>query len=109
MSPRALSISAATAVMSVAPGSLLITCATESSGTTWISRQARQVSGDPISPGIRGKLVSSWKRLTTGISRHPRGPCRTLSGSQVASSGQMTRITTISTISPTMGIAVLAM
>jgi len=37
------------------------------------------------------------------------GPGRALSGNQVASSGQITNITTIKTINPTMGIAVFAM
>ena len=41
--------------------------------------------------------------------RQPPGPLRMLSGSQVASSGQTTRITTIRIISSTIGMAVRAM
>ena len=40
---------------------------------------------------------------------YPPGTCRMFSGSHIAISGQTTRITTISNISPTIGTAVLAM
>ena len=39
----------------------------------------------------------------------PPGPCRAVSGSQVASSGESTRITTITTMMRNIGRAVLAM